>query len=386
MNTVPICVAPWNNILIDTNKGVKPCCAYNGEHLGYITKSSIQDIITGPAWQDIKNKLIMGEWPEACDIGCRQTEERTGWSVRLSLQNDMKSCYEGIDYNNNEIVYMEFNGSYICNIACLQCNPSFSSRWVPEWEKLNLRKYDSPGELPDIELIKKSLDQLNLDKLRIIFFKGGDPLMNEETYTVLDYLDQRGILPTLEVCLFTNGTHRPKNIFEKLKRVKRLVLNLSIDGAGELNKYIRFGADTSIENIEQTLKQLNENGNCEFNFSVSIMVYNIFDIVNIRNLWRDWQTKYKSTDHIYFRNMVWWPRFLNSNVLTDYTRNKLVDFYTDNNVNNEFNFIINYLRKDYLGNDLHNQWIDYTKKMEKNRRNSILDIVPELATEFQYLT
>jgi hypothetical protein len=74
---------------------------------------------------------------------------------------------------------------------------------------------------------------------------------------------------------------------------------------------------------------------------------------------------------------------LSVNTLSDSTRAELVEYYTTNNMNNEFDVVINTLKNSYLGDDIHKQWIEYTELMETVRGNSILNIVPKLTNEIK---
>lgn len=382
----PLCVAPWTNILIDTNKGMKPCCAYMDEHLGNIRQQSVLEILSGDKWTNLKNKLKNQEWVPGCYKGCKAQEDNHSWSPRLNFQMDRfqhgQHEYDDIvNYESNEILYMEFNGSNVCNLACLHCNPIFSSKWVPEWEKLypeSAGKYKNT--LPNTELIKSQLKQLDLTKLRFVHFKGGDPMFNDETLTVLEHLDELGIISNIRFTMFSNGTIINEKVIELLKKAKYFVFSVSIDGTGKLNEYIRYG-DSSIENIIKTVEKINTISNVEITISVSTMVYNIFNLVEIRDFWLEITKKYKIEQYPYFNIVVTEPVFLNPCVLSDSVRQELIKHYTHHQLREEFEPVLRALANPYLGDDIHNEWVNYTRKIEAMRGNRIEDIVPQLANE-----
>ena len=84
-----------------------------------------------------------------------------------------------------------------------------------------------------------------------------------------------------------------------------------------------------------------------------------------------------------FKNSVQSPAYLSMNTLSDATRKQLIDYYTVNNVNNDFDHIITTLGNNYLGDDIHQQWVEYTELMESIRGNTILDLVPQLTSELK---
>jgi hypothetical protein len=57
--------------------------------------------------------------------------------------------------------------------------------------------------------------------------------------------------------------------------------------------------------------------------------------------------------------------------------------YGDVISNNDFDFIITTLGNNYLGDDIHQQWVEYTELMESIRGNSILELVPQLTSELK---
>lgn len=382
--TKPLCVAPWTNILVDTNKGVKPCCAYMDTHIGDIEQTDVSEIINSPDWNEIKRKLLNQEWPKGCYKGCKEQEDKTGWSPRLNFQIDhfQHEIDAAVNYESNEILYMEFNGSNVCNLACLHCNPIFSSKWQVEWKKLKLDDIEYKNTVSNVELIEKNLKQLNLSKLKHIHFKGGEPLLNDETLCVLEHLNSLDILKNVRVTVFTNGSIYNQRLIELFGKAKQFVCSVSIDGPDKLFDYIRYG-ESSIEKIEKLISVVNKLDNSMLGISVSTMVYNIFKLVEIRDLWIDWRSKYKFRNP-FFNIVVTHPNYLNICVLSDATRKHLIEHLTKNQIANEFEVVLTALANEYLGDEIHNKWVDYTKNIEALRGNNILDLVPELKDELVY--
>ena len=386
-NTPPLCLAPWNGILIDTDKQVRPCCA-TSTFFGNLNQNSLDEIISGPVWTDVKTKLANQEWPVACQ-GCKASEERTGWSVRTSFLTYKK--FEGcID---NEIVYLELDGSNICNLACLHCSPKFSSKWLSEWSSLEKDiDFLYPANIPkpeyfsvDPALILTNLEKLDLSKLKYMVFKGGDPLLNEETLIALKHFDKISVLSNLEIDLFTNGTVINKEILHLLNKAETVYFNVSVDGVGKLNEYIRYGNGSNTENIKKNIEVFKSSvKGFRVQPSVSTMIYNIFNLLEIRDFWMELNSKYeRDNNQIAFRILVNNPIYLNIQILPKDVRKELIEYYKKNQLLDEFEIVLKTLAGEYLGDKVHNEWVTYTKKMEKLRGNSIVELVPRLK-EFLY--
>ena len=408
MSKTVLCKAPLTAALIDTNKGVRPCCVYDNTYIGNIKEDSLVKIINSDEWKKLKQQMYNNEWPGPC-WPCKEREEVSGWSVR-HLFND--GAFDVTGWEEEKLTYLEFNGSNICNLSCLHCNAGFSSRWVTETSKaiaihktyeatkrmkmswfdaVNQYKDDNTGRstkmhLPDPELVLKNLKELDLVNLRTINFKGGEPFLNSETTAILAYLDDIDILQQVDITISTNGTYINKETLELLKKAKHINLYVSIDGVGELFNYIRYG-DAKFEDIEPTLAKLNTVPNINIQVSCTVMNYNIFSLVDIRTWVQEMAQKYERVNGICgFTNCLTHPTYLSILTLSDETRKELIEHYTLHNASYfDFREVIATLSKEYSGDEVHNFWIDYTTLMQTVRKNNILDVVPQLTKELAYV-
>jgi radical SAM protein with 4Fe4S-binding SPASM domain len=409
MNKKVLCKAPLTAALIDTNKGVRPCCVYDNTYIGNIKENSLLQIISSQEWKKLKEQMYANEWPKPC-LPCKEREEVSGgWSVR-HLFND--GAFDVTGWEEEKLTYLEFNGSNICNLSCLHCNAGFSSRWVTETNKAieihntyektkreNMSWFDAvikytddengrstKMHLPNPDLVIANLKELDLSNLRTINFKGGEPFLNSETTAILKYLDEQNILPQVSITVSTNGTYINDETVELLKKCKFINLYISVDGVGDLFNYIRYG-DAKFEDIEPTIVKLNTIPSIDIQVSVTVMNYNAFNLVEIRSWVLDMSTKYdKVNKRCGFSNCLTHPTYLSLLTLSDETRKELVVYYTANNSKQgDFNHVIATLSNKYSGDEIHNFWIDYTTLMQTSRKNNILDVVPQLEKELVYI-
>ena len=400
-----LCTAPLASVLIDTHKGIRPCCYFQGNFMGNIKEQPISEILSSDRWKQLKQKMYDKEWPSEC-LDCKKIEDDTGFSLRKAYLNGSIDI-EG--WEKGKLAYIEFNGSNICNLACLHCHPGFSSRWITDNKKARAvaetlspekkeRAYrfrsvvqltddtkfqTTKMHLPNPELVLANLKQLDLTNIRTINFKGGEPCLNSETVAVLQHMNEHGLLSNINVYITTNGTYITDEIIALLAKCKHVEFLISVDGVGELFNYIRYG-DAKFDDIEPVIARVNTLNNVKVRMSCSAMNYNAFNFVEIR----DWKIKLsKKYNKIViiggFKNSVQSPAYLSMNTLSDATRKQLIDYYTKNNSNNDFDFIITTLGNNYLGDDVHQQWVEYTELMESIRGNTILDLVPQLTSELK---
>jgi sulfatase maturation enzyme AslB (radical SAM superfamily) len=244
-------------------------------------------------------------------------------------------------------------------------------------------KYPYGMHPPNPELVLENLKQLDLTNIRTINFKGGEPCLNSETVAVLKHMDDQGILANITVTIVTNGTYITDEIISLLSKSKHVKFLISVDGVGELFNYIRYG-DAKFEDIEPVIARVNNLNNVKIFINCSTMNYNVFNLLEIRD-WKIYLSKKydKVTTIGGFSNMVQSPRYLSVNTLSDDTRNQLIEYYTNNNDNGDFNAVIKTLKNNYIGNFEHQQWVEYTELMEKVRGNNILELVPQLTKELK---
>jgi len=400
------CPAPITAILIDTNKGVRPCCTYYGNYLGNIKDERLVDIINGEEWTKLKQSMWNMEWPDGC-LNCKEREEVTNFSVR----NLFRGGTFDITGWEEKVTYLELNGSNICNLACLHCSPGFSSKWVIESAKVrkvfdkldNTKKQNMDSldcmanhsddikgrstkmHLPNPELVVENLRQIDLTGLRTINFKGGEPLLNSETLAVLHYLQDQSILKNVHIIFSSNGTYMNQEIIDVLGKCKSVAFNISLDGIGELFNYIRYG-DLKFESIEPVVAQLNQLANIYVEFQASVMNYNIYRLAEIKEWVMKMVSKYKIVrEYTGFSNCVQSPNYLSLQTLSDTTRIKLAEYYRQFPSNYGFTGVISTLTSHYAGDSVHNKWVGYTELMQTVRNNNILDIVPELEHELKYV-
>jgi len=400
-----LCTAPLTAALIDTNKGVRPCCVYTPNYIGNIKEQPLVNIINSTEWKTLKQQMYSNEWAPGC-TQCKEREQVSDWSVR-TLFTDGSFDIDG--WEEEKLTYLEFNGSNICNLACLHCTPGFSSRWVIDNKKAqkvlstmdDTKKYrishidavieytndttdrSTKMHLPDPSLIIENLKGLDLTNLKTINFKGGEPLLNSETLAILSYLDEQSILPNVRIILSSNGTYINPAIIEAFKKCKSILFNLSLDGVGDLFNYIRYG-DAKFSDIEPVIAKLNELPNIKIECQTAVMNYNIFNLAEIREWVSQLSTKYKTVrKEGGYANCVQHPNYLSLQTLSDSTRQQLIEHYK-NIDHTEFKQVINTLEGSYAGNNVHNMWVDYTELMQTVRGNNILDIVPQLESELKY--
>jgi MoaA/NifB/PqqE/SkfB family radical SAM enzyme len=144
---------------------------------------------------------------------------------------------------------------YVCNLACVMCSPQFSSKWRTE---LNA---------PVIGKVGISPDKYDFTGVDTVIIGGGEPLLNKETFELLDILD-----PSVYVSMHHNGTILPTaSFYNQCSKFKEFKIVFSIDDTNERFEYIRYPGkwNTVEQNILKIVNDAPENVSFDFNITVS---------------------------------------------------------------------------------------------------------------------
>jgi radical SAM protein with 4Fe4S-binding SPASM domain len=388
MSSSVLCSAPFNSLLVETDKTVKPCCSWSG-NVGNLNVQTMEEIRQGPVLKKAQTMMLNNEWPSEC-MGCKFREDETGTSVRKYVYEPIKAQTDG------RLIYFEYNGTNTCNLACAMCGPKWSSSWVQKARKHGLESKETLADSPDWQIrpmnpAKATEIFLSTDftHLQYLWLKGGEPFLNQESLLLLEHLDRLGVLQKIRVTVTTNGTVSNPKMLGLLSKARELGVIVSIDGLGEINQYIRYGfhdpqvSDT--KNIKENILKVLELPNLLFvNPGFTVQVYNVFNLEEFQNWWEGEIYSLKPgvvSPGPTFSHIVMYPQQLSPRVLTDSVRLKLADHYQALNKPTHYEALINYLRLDYFGHELHNRFVQYTKKMDLIRLKPITQLVPQLATE-----
>ena len=138
-------------------------------------------------------------------------------SYHLNKDNKKQSLLKNTDKRTGklkslQIEYLDIRFSNLCNFKCRDCNHYFSSSWWDEAKKLNepwnsslydFKKYnkDTLPKVIDADeyggLMEKIDPILKSKNLKFIYFAGGEPLITENHYKVLERLIELKKKPSL---------------------------------------------------------------------------------------------------------------------------------------------------------------------------------------------
>ena len=300
-----------------------------------------------------------------------------------------------------ELRHMDLNFGNTCNLKCRMCGSWGSTHWFKEDARLQARNplYDrhiGDSEPRTIDVTMWRSMEEKLSNMERIDFKGGEPLMQEGMYEVLQMLVNNGSAPKVELGYVTNGTKTPERLKELWPHFRRVTLNVSIEATGTLYQYIRGSNVQTIEQLEQNLKFYDQFDNVKGHFSVAISTYNIFDLQNLCEWFekvtadlRGWKTlvadRTSDSKTIYqrpnqFSILVNKPAYLDPNNMPPHIKQRVLENW--NKGYHQLDYMREHLRKTKYSEKQWQLFKHFTIELDKLRGTNVLDYIPELEGEF----
>lgn len=287
------CIAKWKQVTMHLQNGNTHSCHHPDTH--HVPVEEIKRNYTALHNSEFKKQqrklMLEGKRPSECDY-CWRVEDSPGnhYSDRTYKSADASWARPYLDEivskpwdDNTDPSYVEVSFSNVCNFKCSYCAPHISSKWMEEIEKHgpypttynynNLNWIKSSNKMP----IPNNEENPYVDafwqwfpdmykSLKYFRITGGEPLLNKNTFKVLDYIIANPN-PDLEIAINTN-MNPPTELFNRFlekvkiivneKKLKNFKLFTSAEAHGKQSEYIRFGMDYDmwLKNIHRTYQEI----------------------------------------------------------------------------------------------------------------------------------
>lgn len=406
------CLAPWHSLTINWEGNVYADAVARFPY-GNLYKNTLSQMWSNDIAVKLRSDWSNGKTDNPVCQQCILKETSSGYSRRLYFYNNIDpEIAKQTSYDPNalpDILYLEINSSNKCNLKCRMCCGPVSSSWIKDEVKLASNKPDwmpdrDKGEYFKLEfsIIENLLENKNYFlNLEVLKLTGGEPLMEDQNYQIMEKFIEWGIAKNVTLDINTNGTvinERLKHITNEFKAVK---FHVSIEGTGKLYEYIRGGDSFDIDQLENNIKNFfNRLANTTLIYTVTVQVYNIFDLVNI---WKWYIKNRKPHDEIYFRNIVANPRYLNIHVLPEKYRLQAHEILKNANLpigdyfppgepigQGDIGFgdlISNLANSKHFTQDQQQrhlkEFLWFTNKLDSIRNTNIKNVVPQLTELFE---
>lgn len=427
------CSSPWFSIRVEPD-GQLHYCRWSTPHdvsTYNLRTTGLQAYFNSEEMCKIRHQMLNGEALASCSRCYQQDDPQvnkiSGRAKQLCKSAvDLQKFHHGFvssphfkywkfSHNNNGLANSHLADLQIdlgswCNSECIMCSPKFSTKLHSTFQKLDWYNPSNPvyqgtfnrGQdwTTDPKILERFANELGeLKELRYIHFLGGETLYIPAFYRITEELIKRGINKHVTLGLTTNGTVWRDDLPDLLKQFHTVHLGISIETVNALNDYIRYPGKINdiISNIQKFKLLSLRHSNIQIQLRPTPSALSVWHYDGLL----EFQIKYSlgaESCHILDR-----PQWLQMSVLPQYLRyaaadklqkvldrNQLNDVEINNNPNmrnkqlfrsvlaQDVKGLINVLRRETsVDSQLACKLVIFLKDLERIRKNSILDYLPE---------
>lgn len=387
------CLMPWVGIMIDTNSKIKPCCM-STEILGDCSKNSLKEIWNSNTTKQLRKDMLANKKPNSCQ-SCYDREILGRDTLRKSTNRRYAKYIKKISTTDNSGFLKDFSLNYLdsrfnnlCNLSCRSCGPNASSSW--HRPAVAIGRIDKSVKALRIAG-KNNFDIYNqilehVDTLECIYFAGGEPLMIDQFYQIVEELDRYG-RHDVELVYNINMTKSSlggKSIFDVWKNFKKISIGASLDGEYQRGEYLRTGQKWN-DVLEFRKEMLTKRPDIDFYISATTSIINALHLPDFHRSWAEQGLINPSDFDI---NILFYPDYLRVDSAPEYLKNLIREKYHKHlewlrpidpvgRATFGFESIINYLKNNRQFNGVE-FWNNITP-LDEYYGQHLIDFFPELA-------
>lgn len=407
---------PFTGLATREDGAIKICC--RSQPVGWIQESSLEEIWNGERMQTVRRQILSGERPDVC-APCFDLEDQGVESLRQRHINGVipearinlyPNALDQLTENYTmpfEFPTMEIKLNNLCNLKCRMCNPLDSTSWK-DWDEVkSFYEKENNYLVPTVAKLVRvpgqyigPFDNTNnwwndferlIPHFRRVEFAGGEPLMDPQHYKILDMLKPYG--KNIELKYATNGTtlgiSKGRTIHDYWPHFRSIAVNVSIDGIHDVYNYIR--SNSNFSEVERNIDEIKSLPNISrIVGAFTAQAGNILQAAECIDYFIN------EMGIVFYSHRVSYPNVLSAQVLPQplkeeainrlksveqrlfsfpaITENALLEKITRQQIKDN----INYLNaKDQ--SHLWLEFLDFNRKLDITRNQSLLDAVPEFA-------
>ena len=391
------CMYPWIHLHAYPTGEAYPCCHAEMQYsVGNCREESLAEIWNGPELRQLRNDMLT-ETPNAACTRCYEQEKSGFFSGRKSankhhghhIARAAETKTDG-SVDRFEMTYWDIRFSNLCNLKCRSCGHIFSSQWYADQAKLAGVHWAKNNNA--LNIAGRSADDMwqqllpHLDYVEQIYFAGGEPLMMDEHYKILDELERRGRFDVRLIynTNFTNTRLKGRSVFDYWRKFSSVAVGASLDAMGTRAEYIRKGTDW--ERVEKNREEmLRVCPDVDFYISPTLSIMNALHLPDFH---REWVNRGLIRAQDLNVNILQDPVHYRIDIATHEYKQEIEKKYTEhlewlapldslNRATVGFESALNFMNETDNSHLLGTFW-QKTQELDAIRNENILAVIPEL--------
>lgn len=283
------CMYPWVHLHTTPASVAAPCCisasCATQTGVGDPRELSLMELVNSEKMSQLRLDMIMGKLNREC-AGCYKHEEQGITSARQFANKEFGHAFDEAmqytdvdtgDLSKFKMKYYDIRFSNICNFKCRTCGSGFSSQWENEDFKSGVHYAREIPKNNSKEFLQDIINQI--DNMEVAYFAGGEPLITEEHYILLEEMIKR---KRTNISLryntnLSNFKFKNKDLLGLWKHfTNKIQIYASIDHYGKRAEYIRHGTDWGV--IETNFIKAREQSFIDLQINTVLSVFNYLTI------------------------------------------------------------------------------------------------------------
>jgi MoaA/NifB/PqqE/SkfB family radical SAM enzyme len=392
------CIYPWIHLHAYPTGEAYPCCHAEmaAGPVGTTRKNTLRELWNSDRMREIRLDMLNERANRYC-TRCYEQEETGFFGGRQSANKHHGHLIDRIDdtkedgsYQDFQMTYWDIRFSNLCNLRCRSCGHIFSSQWYqdqvklagPGWKKYNqVLNYAGRYETDMWEQLLEHIDYVEQ-----IYFAGGEPLLMEEHYNILEELERRGRFD-VRLIYNTNFTEihlKDRVVFDYWKKFKSVAVGASLDASHDRAQYIRKGTDwKKIEANRRLMLEICPE--VDFYISPTLSILNAWHLPDFH---KDWVNRGFIKARDLNVNALQDPAHYRVDIApTDFKKALLKKYHEHlewlrpqddlNRATQGFESVINFMQATD-NTHLIDQFWRMTHQLDEIRKEKVLDVLPEL--------
>lgn len=367
------CAAPWAVHTVNANGTVGVCCVNH-----HVVAGNRSDLMSGAAMAAMKSDMLSGRQARGCEK-CYATEASGGVSLRHIYNQELERSGNG--RTDADTLWFDLSMGNKCNQRCRICGPHNSTGWLRElrdledleWAHVNTAPHAS-AHVDNDAMVGEILSLMSSSARRFtVELKGGEPLYIDSARRLLRAMVSDGLhWKTETLRIITNGTVIDDETMSLLRAFDSIDLGISVDAVGELHEYTR-GTGVTWDECRRRWAML-----CALPRVRKVRICNTIYAYNVFGMGRlaEW-VQSEFGDEVSMANAVLFrPSYLSVRMLPRQLRLRAA-----NGLNEDHPAYAVLHGDDDPDAETHrSRFREFTRRLDLLRGESLLDLVPQLAT------
>jgi MoaA/NifB/PqqE/SkfB family radical SAM enzyme len=286
--TDTFCVDPWIHLYFNPQGQITPCCIADNQYpLGNYTTHPID--FNSKEIVKFRQQLLSGLPAPQCSTCYRK--EKVGLPSYRQMLNQQFAHHISDNMSARvepfKLRHVDVRLSNVCNLRCRMCSGKFSNRIAHEdYQIWGTTEYLQVSNSVQQEQKLFDLIQDQIENIEQFYFAGGEPLINETHYKILQLLiDHKKTNVAIKYNTnFSLLKFKQHDVLDYWKKFENISVGASIDLMGSAADYVRNGVEYSV--IEKNYVELK--AACPkvlFEIDSVLSLYNVTNLCDLQQHW-----------------------------------------------------------------------------------------------------